>query len=361
MSTDNKTNINLPYAFKLLRKDRKKLLIYAFIFGIIGVIVALGTPKKYKASVMLAPEESGGGFTGSLSSLASMVGLNMNVNQTGDAIYPEIYPELMKSVRFNVELLPIKIKTSKSTDTIPYYTYMVLHQKRPILSYPILWMAKLNEMLVPDEAITTRDSVKHPFGVNPFYLNRKQAKLLENISNNIECDVDKKTSVITIKVSAQDPLVAAIMADSVKSHLQQAITEYKTQKAKNNVAYMETLFEETKAEYDTARVNYAKAVDSYKNLSRQTYQSKLDDLEAEKDLKYTIYQQVVEQLQLAKYTLQERTPAFTVIQNASVPTLPSGRSRKAIVLMWVFLGIFIRSSVILVKNRNLFMTEETAD
>lgn len=352
-------NINIPLFFKLLKDDKKYVFVYILIFSILGIIVALGTPKTYKASVMLAPEETGSGFSGSLSSLASMVGLNMSINKTGDAIYPEIYPELMNSIKFNVELLPIEIRTSKSTETMPYYTYMAAHQKKPILSYPILWITKLNELITSDDAVVVNDSSKYQFGINPFYLNRKQAKLLEHISSNIKCNVDKKTNVITIEVTAQDPLVAAIMADSVKNHLQEAITEYKTQKAKNNVTYMQGLFEETKAEYDSARIKYAQEVDSYKNLSRQTYQSKLDDLEAEKDLKYTIYQQVVEQLQLAKYTLQEKTPAFTVIQNASVPSLPSGRSRKAIVLIWLFLGFFIRSSILLLKNWKLFMQEKT--
>lgn len=353
-----KVNINLPTLFKLLKEDKKKMLIYASIFSILGIIVALGTPKTYKASVMLAPEESGGGFSGSLTSLASMVGLNMGGNQTGDAIYPEIYPELMKSVKFNVELLPIEIRTSKSAEVMPYYTYMTKYQKTPILAYPIVWLTKLSELFSKDNATTQLDSTQYAFGINPFYLNRKQAKLLENISEKIVCNVDKKTSIITITVSAQDPLVAALMADSVKNHLQLSITEYKTQKARENVIYMERLFQEAKNEYDRSRKDYAQAVDSYKNLSRQTYQSMIDDLEAEKDLKYAIYQQVVEQLQIAKSILQEKTPAFTVIQNSSVPSLPSGRSRKAIVLIWAFMGIFLRSSVLFVKKRDLFIAED---
>ena len=353
-----KVNISLPIIYKLLKEDKKKMLIYAFIFSVLGVIVALGTPKNYKASVMLAPEESGAGFSGSLTSLASMVGLNMNSSQTGDAIYPEIYPELMKSVKFNVDLLPIQIKTSKSIESMPYYTYMTKHQKTPILAYPLVWLAKLSEILSTDNTIASTDSTKYAFGINPFYLNKKQAKLLENISKKITCNVDKKTSVITITVSAQDPLVAALMADSVKNHLQLSITEYKTQKARENVAYMEGLFREAKNEYDTARKEYAQAVDSYKNLSRQTYQSMIDDLEAEKDLKYSIYQQVVEQLQLAKSILQEKTPAFTVIQNSSVPTRPSGRSKKAIVIIWCFLGICLRGSILVARNYKDFLTED---
>lgn len=353
----NNINFNLPLILQIIKGDKKNLFIYSVIFAVIGVIVALGTPKTYKASVMLAPEETGSGFSGSLSSLASMVGMNLRMNQTGDAIYPEIYPDLISSINFNVNLLPISVRTSKSTEYMPYYTYVAKYQKIPLLAYPQILFTKISDMLSSEEIITTTDNSEHPFGFNPFYLTIKQAKLLEAISKNIECSVDKKTNVISITVTAQDPLVAAIMADSVKSHLQIAITDYRTKKAKENLIYMERLYSEAKSDYDNARRAYATAVDSYKNISMQVYQSKIDDLESEKELKYQIYQQVVEQLQIAKSILQEKTPAFTVLQNPTVPSLPSSRSRKATVAIWLILGVAIRCTMLAWKNREKFIVE----
>jgi hypothetical protein len=62
----NNINFNLPLILQIIKGDKKNLFIYSVIFAVIGVIVALGTPKTYKASVMLAPEETGSGFSGSL-------------------------------------------------------------------------------------------------------------------------------------------------------------------------------------------------------------------------------------------------------------------------------------------------------
>lgn len=42
----------------------------------------------------------------------------------------------------------------------------------------------------------------------------------------------QKTSVISISVMDQDPMVAAILADTLQSRLQQYITEYRTKKQK---------------------------------------------------------------------------------------------------------------------------------
>ena len=73
----NKTfNIRTLDVLRLLIADKKKLCTYSVISGIIGIILAFGTPKVYKSTVTLAPEESGQGFAANASSLASMIGIN---------------------------------------------------------------------------------------------------------------------------------------------------------------------------------------------------------------------------------------------------------------------------------------------
>ena len=69
-------SVNILDVITLLKKDKRKLIIYSCVAAAIGV-VSLSTPKTYDSSVTLAPEESGAGFSGSISSLASMVGMNM--------------------------------------------------------------------------------------------------------------------------------------------------------------------------------------------------------------------------------------------------------------------------------------------
>ena len=110
-------NINASAVIKMLLADKRKVCIYSCVAGVIGLLIAFTTPKVYKSTVMLAPEESGGGFSGSISSLAAMVGMNMKIGQTGDALYPEIYPDLMQSTKFIVGLFPIKVTTQKTKET----------------------------------------------------------------------------------------------------------------------------------------------------------------------------------------------------------------------------------------------------
>lgn len=351
MMEDNKKiiNIEIREVIRLLRKDRKKICIYSFIAGLIGVILAFSTPKIYKSTVILAPEESGNSFSGSLSSLASLVGMNMKIGQSGDALYPEIYPELMNSTRFLLGLFPIKVTTLKTHETFAYQDYLQNHQQSAFYEYPTLWIGKLIEIMKSDERPTPNKKTSY------IQLSKKEEKIARIIKNNINCIIDKKTNVITIVVKDQDPLIAAIVADSVQKHLQQTITDYRTKKARVDLIYMEKLFQEALQQYQKARHKYAAYSDANRMAISQTVQSVIDDLESDMQLKYNIYQQVVEQMQLAKAKVQERTPAFTIIQDAVVPNRHSNLPKIITLIIWMILGFLIRTGILVWNNRQTFI------
>ena len=75
----------MEYARKLWAA-RKLLFKVAGIAVIVGVVIALTTPKQYTASVTLAPEMSKGGG-GGLSSIASMLGVGgLSMGNDADAL-----------------------------------------------------------------------------------------------------------------------------------------------------------------------------------------------------------------------------------------------------------------------------------
>ena len=342
-------DINLIDVFNILKADFRKVCIYSCTAGVIGVILAFATPKIYKSTVILAPEESGSSFSGSLSSLAAMVGMNMKIGQTGDALYPEIYPDLMGSTGFVVGMFPVTVTKNKTGETYTYFDYLDKHQKKAFYEYPQDWLKQVKDLF------TTEEKVPADHKVNPKHLTKKEFDVAKNIMGKIDCSVDKKTNVITIEVEDQDPLIAATVADSLQMHLQRTITDYRTKKARVDLEYMQKLFDEAHREYAKARQKYAAFGDSYMNLKMQSYVLKGDELENEMQLKYTIYQQVVEQLQLAKAKVQERTPAFTIVQEATVPVKHSSQPKIVTLIIWMLLGFLLRAGMLAWKNRKNFI------
>ena len=342
-------DISLIEVFRILKTDFRKVCIYSCTAGVIGVILAFATPKIYKSTVILAPEESGSSFSGSLSSLAAMVGMNMKIGQTGDALYPEIYPDLMGSTGFVVGMFPVTVTKNKTGETYTYFDYLDKHQKKAFYEYPQDWLKQVKDLF------TTEEKVPADHKVNPKHLTKKEFDVAKSIMGKIDCSVDKKTNVITIEVEDQDPLIAATVADSLQMHLQRTITDYRTKKARVDLEYMQKLFDEAHREYAKARQKYAAFGDSYMNLKMQSYVLKGDELENEMQLKYTIYQQVVEQLQLAKAKVQERTPAFTIVQEATVPVKHSSQPKIVTLIIWMLLGFLLRAGMLAWKNRKNFI------
>ena len=101
----------------LYRKMRKKWKLYAKVLGIVLVVSAsliFCVPRYYTCSVKLAPETASSGI-GSLGSLAASFGVNIGGGESTDAILPEFYPDVMRSVDFETGMFPVKIMSKDGT------------------------------------------------------------------------------------------------------------------------------------------------------------------------------------------------------------------------------------------------------
>ena len=133
--------IDLTAIVKSLWNERKLYIIPLSVAMIAGAIIALSIPNTYKSQVILAPELSNNSTTDKISGLASMVGLNLgNFNTSVDAFYPTIYPDVIKSTPFVLDLFSINVTShdGKLKD-ITLYDYITKHQRSSLLSYPLSW------------------------------------------------------------------------------------------------------------------------------------------------------------------------------------------------------------------------------
>lgn len=305
------------------------LLKFVGVSAVVGVVIALNTPKSYTTNVILAPEVSGAGnMLDNLSDLASMVGVNIGSNSSSiDAIYPEIYPDVISSSGFIINLFDVKVHQKDQTEKT-FYDHLTKDVKVPFWSWPKIWISELFD-----------DGTKaNPKEVDPFCLTKEQSGVCKLFRSRVSCIVDKKTSVVSISFEDNDPVVSAIMADTILSRLQQYIIEYRTKKSRIDLDYSEQLFKAAKKEYEEARLKYARTADASTHVVMMSQQSKLNDLENDMELKYSVYQQMTKQLNIARAKLQERTPAFSVIQEASVPIQASSFPRSLIVIGYMLLG-----------------------
>lgn len=343
--TNHDDRIDLISISKVLWASKKLFAKVCAIALVIGIIVAFSIPKTYKAEIVLAPEESSGmNLSGNLSEIASMIGVNIgNLGNNVDAIYPELYPEVVESVPFLTDLFRTKVMTKdQELKNITLYSYLKDHQKLP-------WWGSLIKgcKSLFNKKDTIKSDVEH---INNFMLNKEQDKIAKAVKKAVKCSVDKKTSLITISVVTQDPLISATLADTVRAKIQEYMTEYRTKKAKNDLNYMQKLCTDAKAQYTKAQQLYSAYSDANEDVILTSFKAKQEEMENEMQLRYNIYNQCAQQLQLAKAKVQERTPAFTIIQPATVPLKKDGPMRMAIMFAYLFLAFTFTSIYVLYKD-----------
>lgn len=101
--------------------ERKMLYKVCGIAAVIGLIVGFSIPKEYSTEVTLAPESASKMNAGSMGALAAMAGINLGGASAGeDALSPELYPDIVKSTPFLLELFDVKVKDQKEKSTRLY-------------------------------------------------------------------------------------------------------------------------------------------------------------------------------------------------------------------------------------------------
>lgn len=321
---------------EILRKIiaiRKTLYKAAGVGVVLGIIIALSIPKKYTVTVTLSPEMNGDKTSG-LASLASSFLGGTATNSNNDALNVTLAPDIVASTPFVLDLFDTHVQTldGKLDTTLIIY---LNEQKQPWWGYikaaPSLAIGAIKSLLT-EETDTTAE-------LNPFQLTEKEYQKVEGLRKAITAEVDKKTAMTTVTVTLQDPKVTAIVADSVVAKLQQYIIDYRIKKAKEDCAYLEELYKERQQEYYEAQSKYAHYFDTNRNIAFQSVRAEQERLQNDMNLAYQVYSQVAQQLQVARAKIQEEKPVFAVVEPATIPLLPSGTSRKTILLGIVFLAI----------------------
>ena len=317
--------------------EKKKLFIIVWVITfVLSCLWILPQPRYYTAEVSVAPETSTHEGAGGLASLASSFGVNLGEGST-DAIYPQLYPELFGSTEFLVGLMDIQIQTLDDNVKADYYTYLKDYQKKNILFVPFTALKNFITSLFPKEEQQNIPSVDGK-RFNPFHLSRETNDIINLAKNNITCTYSRTTDVVTISVKDQDPLVCALLADSIKQHLQVFITDYRTKKSRIDYEFYKKLTSDAKLEYEKARQRYGSYADANMDIVLESYRAKRDDLENDMQLKYNAYSTLNTQLQAAIAKVQENTPAFTTLTNATVPVKPAGPKRMIFVAVMLFLS-----------------------
>lgn len=338
--------IDLLELAQKLWSNRKTLLKWAGIGAIAGLIIAFSIPKEYTTTIKLAPEFSnskGGG--GGLGTLAPLAGISTGGESGADAVNPSLYPDVVQSVPFVVDLFDTQVTEADGELTTTVYDYLAEHTSSP-------WWSTV--MALPGKAIggiislfKSTENADTSAVTDPFRLTPDESAIAAAINSRVGANVDTKSMVISITATMQDPLVSAMLADSVAENLKKYVTDYRTNKARKDLEYAEKLNREAQKDYYDAQQRYAEYVDKNQGIALNSKRIEERRLENEASLAYNLYNSTQQRVQAAKAKVQETTPVYAVVQPATVPIKASKPSKPMILVGCVFLAFVAAAAWIL--------------
>jgi len=340
--SNNNDEIDLIELAKTLWAGRRTIIKYTIIFACIGLFIAIFTPKEYTAKTIMVPQTSGTKVGGSLGGLAAMAGINLGGGAGGEVISPSLYPKIVNSIPFKLELLQTKLTFEGIDHDITYQDYYTNYHKMGVLGGIKKYTVGLPGLIIgvfkgedpnSNKALNANDGILR--------ITKDQDVLFKQLSTQIALNFNDKDGYINLAVRMPEATTAAQLTKKSQSLLQNAVTRFKVEKAANQLQFIEERFLEVENDFKEKQTALASFQDKNLNLITSRSQSRLSKLQVEYNLAFGVYSELAKQVETQKIQVKEDTPVFTVVEPVSVPNLKSKPNRPMILIIWCFLGVIV--------------------
>ena len=325
--------------------DGKKTIIFSVIIcGVIGVTIALLSDKEYTATSVMVPQLSDKSSNlGGLSSLAAMAGFNLDMQKGGTELSPYIYPQIVKSVPFQLELMNTPFTFSDVDHPVSIFEYYTDYYKPGVLSHVLNYTIGLPWVIIGALRPSPSPMINQPLTndssfATPIYLTQDQESIRKIIEANVSLETNDMDGYVSLSVIAREPLLAAQVAQKAQELLQQYITVFKIEKATAQFNFIKERYIENKQEFQEAQEALAAFRDRNKNVTSARARTQEERLQSEYQLAFDVYSGLAQQMEQARIQVKEETPGFSIIKPVTVPLEKSKPQRSKILVIWIFLG-----------------------
>ena len=342
--------IDLVEVVRKLWKNRKLILKVTVCFMVIGILVALFSPKVYTAGSTMVPQSGEKNMSGGLSGLASMVGINLGSMSAGEVLSPKIYPKIIASVPFQKELMNAPLTFGGIDHPVTLFEYFTedRYQQFSLIGFIKKYTIGLPGVILG--AIRGKDTtsvVRAETNSKIQFMTKDEQEVSKKLKNIITLNINDKDGYIQLSAELPEPLAVAQLAQYAQTLLQQYITEFKIEKVASNLKFVEERYNETKNDFEEKQKELARFQDRNKNFSSAMAKIEEERLTAEYTLANNVYNELAKQLEQAKIAVKETTPILTVVDPVGIPNERSKPKRALICVLFTFLGGFAGIGLVL--------------
>lgn len=346
--------IDIMALLRNLWDGRKTIFICLGIFIVLGLLAAFTMKRSYSVTTVMVPQT--GSSKSGLSNLASLAGFDMGTTQTNGELSPLIYPQIVSSTPFSLQMIHTPLHYEKCDTLISMFDYAEAGYSKPsafdyikkyTIGLPGVIMGSLRskpkEIEIPSDGGTADDGMPKPLVVS-----LKEQEMVNGMGSIVSLSVDKKEGYITMVVNGSEPIQTAELATTAQRLLQEEITRFRVEKSQSDLDYIQARYNEIKQENDRLQVTLASINDRMQSTATSSVRVERDRIQAKYNISNAVFNEMAKQLEQAKMQVKKDTPVFTVIQPVTVPTRPAN-SRVKTLIIWVFLGLVVGCGIVLVK------------
>ena len=321
-------DLSLEAVVRTIWHGRKWLLLAVAAFASMGVVVALALPPEFVSEAKIMPEL--GGNSGSamkrLASVAGLGALNLANDDEIEAIRPDLYPNVLQSTPFILHLISQPVVNANG-DTPTLGQFLLPDDQSA-------WSLK---RFLGVETKAVKPPIKQRSG-GPMHLSMRQKELIEDIVDRVKARLDTRSGVITITARMPDASIAASVTQLALDYLTRYVTDYRTEKARQDLRFYTQRLNEARHRYQTAQLNVFRYNDAHKHVVIQASTMDGQRKEAELTIAQTVYVDLSQQFERAKLTIQQQTPVFKILEPAQIPLERVSPKRTWIVLLFALAG-----------------------
>ena len=339
--------IDLIELLKKVYLEKKFILKTSILAALFGIVYALFQPNEFTSSTTFIPQLSSGVKTGgsSLGGLASLAGINLGGMESSSEFPPTLYPQVVESVGFKLDLLASTIKLNDEEIFVKDY----FSNQGSSLNF--LGTIKKYTIGLPSLLLGSFNSQDFALSKSEIYsVSQEDKELFDIISGALSLSINDIEGFITISFTDNNKNVAAQITQIAQNLLQEKIIEFKNKSSKEMLDFALKQYSEKKESYETLQDERAIFVDKNINISSSLFQNKLSRLESEVSISESIVQQLASQVEQAKLQVNKDTPVFTTIKPVTVPFERSAPKRSQRVIIFGFLGLVFSCGYVLVKE-----------
>jgi len=351
--------IDIMALVKQLWDGRKTVIIWTCAFMVLGLVAALTMKRSYAVSTVMVPQLNSS-KNSSLSSLASLAGFDLGNVNTGSELSPLIYPQIVSSVPFRMELMYTPLHYEKCDTAICMFDYSLSDYGKPGPVGAAFQAIGKYTIGLPGVILGAIRGKKEPIvlpegegaasgGPKPLVITEDEENVLKTLGENVSLAVDKKEGYVTLNVKGSEPIQTAELAMKAQQLLQDEITRFRVEKSQSELEYIQARYDEIKAETESYQEQLARITDRQQSLTATRDRIERDRIQTKYNIASSIYSELAKQLEQGKMQVKKDTPVFTIVQPVSVPTKPAN-SRAKTLIIWTFFGGVLGCGIVLGKG-----------